>query len=59
MVSFYADKFNLKNTTDYKTVNNITPDCWIYLQERDAIAAPPDGAGSDHPPFAHRSLSVF
>lgn len=39
LVSFYCDKFNLKNITDYKTVNNITPDCWIYLQERDAIAA--------------------
>lgn len=39
LVSFYADKFNLKNITDYKTVNNITPDCWLYLQEPDAIAA--------------------
>ena len=39
LVSFYVDNFNLKNITDYKTVNNITPDCWIYLQENDAIAA--------------------
>jgi len=39
LVSFYTNNFNLKNTTDYKTINNITPDCWIYLQERDAIAA--------------------
>lgn len=39
LVSFYTNKFNLKNKTDYKTINDITPDCWIYLQERDAIAA--------------------
>ena len=39
LVSFYVDEFNLKNYSNYKTVNNITPDCWIYLQERDAIAA--------------------
>ena len=39
LVSFYTNNFNLKNSTNYKTVNNITPDCWIYLQERDAITA--------------------
>lgn len=39
LVSFYTDKFNLKNYTDYKTINNITPDNWLYLQENDAIAA--------------------
>ena len=39
LVSFYTDEFRLKNYTDYKTLNNITPDNWIYLQERDAIAA--------------------
>ncbi|MBE7707475.1 MAG: hypothetical protein E7Z88_02085 [Cyanobacteria bacterium SIG27] len=39
LVSFYTNNFNLKNHTDYKTINNITPDCWIYLQENGAIAA--------------------
>ena len=29
----------MKNYTNYKTVNNITPDNWLYLQENDAIAA--------------------
>ena len=29
----------MKNYTKFPTVNNITPDCWIYLQEKDAIAA--------------------
>lgn len=24
---------NLKNTTDLKTINNIIPDCWIYVQD--------------------------
>lgn len=27
-------KINLKNNTDLKTVNNIIPDCWIYVQSR-------------------------
>ena len=27
-------KLNLKNETDMKTVNNIVPDCWVYVQER-------------------------
>ncbi len=39
LVSFYTNQFNLKNRTDYKTVNNITPECWLYLQETSAIAA--------------------
>ena len=39
LASFYTSDFKLKNTTNYKTVGNITPDCWIYLQEPDAIAA--------------------
>lgn len=39
LVSFYTDEFNLKNYTEYKTIKNITPDNWIYLQERDAIAS--------------------
>lgn len=27
-------KFAIKNTSKYKTVSNIIPDCWIYIQER-------------------------
>ena len=39
LVSFYTNDFYLKNKTEFKTVNNITPECWIYLQEKDAIAS--------------------
>ncbi len=39
LVSFYTDDFYIKNKTKFKTVNNITPECWIYLQEKDAIAS--------------------
>ena len=27
-------KLNLKNETDRKTVGNIVPDCWVYVQDR-------------------------
>ncbi len=27
-------KINLKNETDLKTVSNIVPDCWVYVQDR-------------------------
>lgn len=29
------DKLKLKNTTAIKTINNIVPDTWIYVQERE------------------------
>ena len=32
-IGLLLKKLNLKNTTEYKTINNITPDCWIYIQE--------------------------
>lgn len=32
-VGLLVSKLNLKNETDYKTVNNIVPDCWIYVQD--------------------------
>ena len=32
-IGFLLKKLNLKNTTEYKTINDITPDCWIYIQE--------------------------
>lgn len=27
-------KINLKNKTSIKTVNNLVPDCWVYVQDR-------------------------
>ncbi len=32
-VGLLVDKLNLKNETDIKTLNNIVPDCWIYVQD--------------------------
>ncbi len=29
-----VSKFNLKNLTHIKTVGNIVPDCWVYVQDR-------------------------
>lgn len=29
-----VDKLNLKNKTKMKTVGNIVPDCWVYVQDR-------------------------
>lgn len=34
-VGLLVDKMNIQNKTSRKTVNNIVPDCWIYIQERD------------------------
>lgn len=34
-VGLLVKKLNLKNTTKMKTLNNIIPDCWIYIQESD------------------------
>lgn len=34
-VGLLVKKLNLKNTTKMKTLNNIVPDCWIYIQESD------------------------
>ena len=38
LAGFYLDKFNLKNDTKIKTINNICPDSWIYIQEDDITA---------------------
>ena len=38
LAGFYLDKFNLKNNTKTKTINNICPDSWIYLQDDDLTA---------------------
>lgn len=35
VVGVLLDKLKLKNTTDIKTIMNIVPDTWIYVQERD------------------------
>lgn len=32
-VGLLVDKLNLKNLTKIKTLNNIVPDCWIYVQD--------------------------
>lgn len=32
-VGLLVDKLSLKNETDIKTLGNIVPDCWIYVQE--------------------------
>jgi len=34
-VGLLLKKLKLKNKTKIKTVNNIVPDCWIYVQEKD------------------------
>ncbi|MEG2931067.1 MAG: FAD-dependent oxidoreductase, partial [Ruthenibacterium sp.] len=34
-VGLLVDKLNLKNETDKKTLANIVPDCWIYVQDTD------------------------
>lgn len=34
-VGLLLDKLKIKNTTKLKTVSDIVPDCWIYIQERD------------------------
>ena len=32
-IGLLVKKLNLKNETNIKTLNNIVPDCWIYVQE--------------------------
>jgi protoporphyrinogen oxidase len=34
-VGLLVDKLKIKNTTNIKTLGNIVPDCWIYIQERE------------------------
>lgn len=34
-VGLIVRKLNLENETKFKTVSNIIPDCWIYVQEED------------------------
>jgi protoporphyrinogen oxidase len=34
-VGLLLKKMNLKNETNIKTLGNIVPDCWIYVQESD------------------------
>lgn len=33
-VGLLVDKLKIKNETNTKTLGNIVPDCWIYIQER-------------------------
>ena len=32
-IGILVDKLNLKNETNIPTLNNIIPDCWLYIQE--------------------------
>ena len=32
-VGLLVDKLKIQNKTNIKTVNNIVPDCWIYVQD--------------------------
>lgn len=32
-IGLLVDKLNMKNLTNIKTLNNIVPDCWIYVQD--------------------------
>lgn len=32
-IGLLVDKLNMKNLTKMKTLNNIVPDCWIYVQD--------------------------
>ncbi len=34
-VGLLCDKLKIRNTTKMKTLGDIVPDCWIYVQERD------------------------
>ncbi len=34
-IGLLVNRLNLKNETNIKTLNNIVPDCWIYVQEPD------------------------
>ena len=38
LVSFLVKNWNLKNNTDWKTIDNICPDSWIYVQDRELKA---------------------
>ena len=35
LVALYLNEIKLKNNTNYKTINNICPDNWVYIQEPD------------------------
>ena len=35
LITYLVKDFNLKNSTDWKTINNICPDSWIYVQDRE------------------------
>ena len=35
LITYLVKKFNLKNNTDWRTINDICPDSWIYVQDRE------------------------
>ena len=34
LISYKVNNFNLHNNTDWKTIDNLCPDSWIYIQDR-------------------------
>ncbi len=38
LVGLYCNRINLKNNTKIPTINDICPDCWIYIQDDDVAA---------------------
>ena len=43
-VGLLLPKLNLKNKTKIKTISNIVPDCWVYVQDRSVPAVPQNRA---------------
>ena len=35
LISFNVNNFNLRNNTDWRTIGDICPDSWIYVQDRE------------------------
>lgn len=51
LVNFVTKNLNLKNNTKHKTINNIAPDSWIYLQDSDITAGRMDIMNNFSPYF--------
>ena len=34
-VGLLVKKLKIKNTTNIRTISNIIPDCWLYIQDKD------------------------
>ena len=49
LVNYVLKNINLKNNTDFPTVNNVAPDSWIYLQDKNIKAGRLDIANNFSP----------